>query len=294
MKICRVKGIEFSINNWFMALIGVYFAAGVLDKGLVAFAVVLLHEMAHTWVARRLNFSVGQVELLPFGGVARMSSKLILEPEKEIKVAVAGPLTNLVLIFVALGLGQYGIWHETLGPFFIQCNIILFLFNLLPGLPLDGGRVCRAILARRMSLPAATHRMAVIGQFWGLLIIILGTAGVLYRYNGLDLVATGFFLYFAARREKRDAPYLYAQHLVAKQRELVRRGYLPGEMMVALDTVPAWKVTRAFRPERYHFIYLIDEEGSYAGKLDENEVVRAVMGGGTDLLLRQLKKDFSG
>lgn len=289
-----MKGIEFSINNWFMALIGVYFAAGVLDKGLVAFAVVLLHEMAHTLVARRLNFKVDRVELLPFGGVARMSSRLILEPEKEIKVAVAGPLTNLALICIALGLGHCGIWHETLGPFFIQCNIMLFLFNLLPGLPLDGGRVFRALLARRMSLPAATHRMACIGQFWGLLIITLGSVGVLYHFNGLDLVATGFFLYYSAHGEKREAPYLYGQHLVAKQRELVRRGYLPGEMIVVLDTVPAWKVTRIFRPERYHFIYLINEEGAYVGELDENEVVRAVMSRGTDLLLGQLKKDFSG
>lgn len=294
MKIGRVKGIEFSINNWFLALIGVYFAAGVLDKGLTAFTVVLLHEAAHTLVARRLNFAVDRVELLPFGGVARVSNRMILEPAREIQVAVAGPLTNLGLIIMALGLEHYGIWHATLGPFFVQCNIILLLFNLFPGLPLDGGRVWRALLARRMSLPAATHRMAVSGQALGLLIMILGTAGAWFRYNGLDLVATGCFLYFAAGREKREAPYLYAQHLMAKQRELARRGYLPGEMMVVLDSVPAWKITRRFRPERYHLIYVVDEEGACLGKLDETAVVRAVMDRGTAVSLGQLKKDYSG
>lgn len=282
------------MNNWFIALIGVYFAAGVLDKGLVAFAVVLMHEMAHALVARRLDFEVSAVELLPFGGVARMSNKLPLEPDKEIRVAVAGPLTNLGLIFVALGFGHYGIWHDVLGPFFIQCNLILFLFNLLPGLPLDGGRVLRAYLARRMSLPAATYRMATFGQVWGFVVVALGTVGVLYHINGLDLVATGFFVYYAARREKQDAPYLYAQHLMAKQQELARRECLPGEMLVVLDTVPAWKVTRMFAPQRYHFIYLVDQEGSYVAMLDERDVVEAVIRLGTDVSLGQVKKDLSG
>ncbi|MBU4534039.1 MAG: M50 family metallopeptidase [Eubacteriales bacterium] len=294
MKICRIKGVDFSINNWFIALIGVYFAAGVLDKGLVAFAVVLMHEMAHALVARRLDFEVSAVELLPFGGVARMSNKLPLEPDKEMRVAVAGPLTNLGLIFVALGFGHYGLWHDVLGPFFIQCNLILFLFNLLPGLPLDGGRVMRAYLARRMSLPAATCRMATFGQIWGFVVIALGTVGVLYHINGLDLVATGFFVYYAARAEKQDAPYLYAQHLMAKQQELLRRECLPGEMLVVLDTVPAWKVTRMFVPQRYHFIYLVDQEGSYVAMLDERDVVEAVIRLGTDVSLGQVKKDLSG
>ena len=294
MKICRIKGVDFSINNWFIALIGVYFVAGVLDKGLVAFVVVLMHELSHALVARRLNFEVSSVELLPFGGVARMSNKLPLEPQKEIKVAAAGPLTNLALVFVAIGFGHYGIWHDVLGAFFIQCNIILFLFNLLPGLPLDGGRVLRAYLARRMSLPVATCRMAMLGQLWGILIIALGTVGVLYHVNGLDLVATGFFVFYAARSEKLEAPYLYAQYLMAKQNELIRRECLPGEILVVLDTVAAWKVTRMFAPQRYHFIYLVNREGSYVGTLDEREVVQAVLRCGTDVSLGQVKKDLSG
>lgn len=84
MRICRVSGIQFSINNWFLALLGVYFAAGVLGKGLITFAVVFAHELAHVWMARRHGIPVQEVELMPFGGVARMSGKLVIEPRKEI------------------------------------------------------------------------------------------------------------------------------------------------------------------------------------------------------------------
>ena len=292
MRICRIKGIQFSINNWFLALLGVYFAAGVLGKGLVAFAAVFLHELAHVWMARRRDIPVSAVELLPFGGVARMSGELVVDPRKETAVAAAGPLMNLALCAAALGLGHHGIWHEVLGPFFIQCNLLLFLFNLLPGLPLDGGRVCRAYLARYMNLPAATHRMAVCGQFWGMLIVILGTFGLLGHLTGLDIIVTGLFLFYAARRQKMEAPYLYAQHMVSKNRDLEKYGVLPGEVLVARGDLPVWRITQQFVPQRYHFVYTVDRQGRCTGIVGETEVIRALLEEGASTPLERLKKGF--
>lgn len=292
MRICRFGGIQFSINNWFLGLLGVYFAAGVLGKGLVAFAVVFLHELAHAWVARRKGIPVSDIELLPFGGVARMSSELVVEPRKEMVVAAAGPFANLVLCVLALGLGHHGIWHDVFGPFFVQCNLLLFLFNLLPGLPLDGGRVCRAYLAQRVNLPAATYRLAACGQFWGGLIAVLGVVGVLVRFNGLDIVATGLFLFYAARRQKAEAPYLYAQHLVSKNRGLDEHGILPGEVLVARGDVPVWRVTRLFVPQHYHFVYTVDEQGRCTGIVGETEVIKALLEEGANVPLDRVKKGF--
>ncbi|MEW6458433.1 MAG: M50 family metallopeptidase [Bacillota bacterium] len=292
MRICRVSGIVFSINNWFLALLGVYFAAGVLGKGLIAFVVVFAHELAHVWMARRHGIPVQEVELMPFGGVARMSRELAIEPRKEIVVAAAGPVTNLALCALALGCGHYGIWHEMYGPFFIQCNLQLFLFNMLPGLPLDGGHVHRAYLARNMNLPAATHRTAVCGQFWGGLIVTLGMAGLLGGFTGLDIIATGLFLYYAARREKQEAPYLYAQHLATKNRDLDRHGILPGEMLVARQDLPVWRVTRLFVPQRYHLVYTVDEHGRHTGVVDETEIVKTLLEQGANVSLDRIRKGF--
>ncbi len=292
MRICRIKGIQFSINNWFLALLGVYFAAGVLGKGLVAFAVVFLHELAHVWMARRRDIPVSEVELLPFGGVARMSSALVVEPRKEMVVAAAGPLMNLALCALALGLGHYGIWHEVWGPFFIQCNLMLFLFNLLPGLPLDGGRVFRAYLAQYMNLPAATHRLAVCGQFWGVLMVTLGTFGLMGHWTGLDIIATGLFLFYAARRQKMEAPYLYVQHLASKNRDLEKCGVMPGEVLVARGEVPVWRITQQFVPQRYHLVYMVDRQGQYTGIVGETEVIRVLLEEGAHTPLERLKKGF--
>ncbi|MBO8128595.1 MAG: M50 family metallopeptidase [Peptococcaceae bacterium] len=293
MRICHISGIGININNWFLALLGLYFVAGVLGKGMIAFAVVFFHELAHVLAARKLGVRVSEAELMPFGGVAKMSNELTLDPAKEIIVAAAGPLTNLALFFGAIGLGHHGIWHEEYGPFFIQCNIMLFLFNLLPGLPLDGGRVWRAYLIQRgVNLPVATHKMAGWGQFWGAVMVFLGVLGVIYHVCGLDIVATGLFLFYAATREKKDAPYLYAQHLLAKQKELFHKGILPVDILVSLQDTPAWKVIRNFTPQRFHFVYLVDRQGNIVSTLDENVVVQAVIEHGATISMGRVKEGF--
>ena len=178
MKIGRVYGIDLCVNIWFLMQLGLFFVAGILDKGLILFAVVLVHEVAHTVIARRLGVRVLAIELLPFGGVAKLGSELALDTKKEMAIAVAGPLANLIMIGLALGFRSYGLWDEELGNFFLQCNLLLLIFNLLPALPLDGGRILRAYWARWIGLKQATYLCAVMGQAWAVIITLLGSLGL--------------------------------------------------------------------------------------------------------------------
>lgn len=285
MKLGRIQDVAIYVNNWFLALLGVYFAAGVLERGLIAFGAVLIHELAHIWAARRAGISVTQIEILPFDGVAAMSGEIAVQPAREIVVALAGPLANLALCALALGLQQYGFWHEDLGPFFIQCNLLLFAFNLLPGLPLDGGRIWRALLATRVGLTHATLYAAACGQFWGIAITLAGAVGVYAHLAGLDIVATGLFLFYAATREKKQAPYLYAQYLLAKQKTLRMHGVLGGEILVAAEWVPVWEVTRLFLPQRYYLVAVVDKEGCFIRLVEEAALIRAVVNGHVALSL---------
>ena len=91
MKVCTVSGVQIHLNNIFLALLGLFFVAGVLAKGLIAFSIVLLHELAHVAAARRLGVNVADVELLPFGGVCRIGGEVVLDPAREVLVASAGP-----------------------------------------------------------------------------------------------------------------------------------------------------------------------------------------------------------
>ncbi len=290
LKLCTVFGVQIHLNNIFLALLGLFFVAGVLLKGLIVFSIVLLHELAHVAVARRLGANAEDVELLPFGGVSRIGGEVVLDPAREVLVAVAGPAANLIMAGLGSALKGYGLWDEQLTSFFIQCNFLVASFNLLPALPLDGGRVLRAYLARRVGFKEATYKAARLGQFWGILIVLLGSGGLLLGLSGLDILIIGFFLLYAATREKGMAPFHFVRHLAQKKLELLAAGVLPAEPLVSFDYVLLKDVTRVFIPQRFHVVMLLDKDWQYKGVVSEAQIVDAMLKDGMNINIGGLLK----
>lgn len=170
----------------------------------VLFASVLLHELAHSLVARSRGMSVNSITLFIFGGVSNLEG----EPEKpktEFTMAIVGPLTSLVLAGVFWGLAetvpdQDSPLAAVLGYLAI-INLALAAFNLLPGFPLDGGRVFRSILwGTTGSLRKATNIAATTGRFFGWGLIGFGVFQLLGGnfLGGLWIAFIGWFLSSAA------------------------------------------------------------------------------------------------
>ncbi|AEG14045.1 peptidase M50 [Desulfofundulus kuznetsovii DSM 6115] len=288
MRLGRIMGVDLYLNTFFLALLGLFFVAGILGKGLVAFAVVLLHELAHVACARYLGVLVTEVELLPFGGVTRMGSELVLDPVKEVYVAAAGPLCNVIMVLLGLAMKNYGLWHDELGPFFLQCNLLIAAFNLLPALPLDGGRVYRASLAGRMSIKEATYRAATLGQVFAVAVVLLGSLGLFLGFTGLDILFTGLFLFFAATRERGMAPYLFMGQLAGKKGEILRVGVLPVQSLIALEDVPLGKIVKPFLPQKFHLVLVLDRQWQYKGFLTEAQIIDGLLSHGVDLPVGRL------
>ncbi|MEG6523127.1 M50 family metallopeptidase [Desulfotomaculum sp. 1211_IL3151] len=290
MRVGCLQGIEIRLNPLFLVLLSLYFVAGVLEKGLIIFGLVLFHELAHTLVARMLGVPVINIEILPFGGVARMGGEMSVQPSKEIAVALTGPASNILLIGLALGLKNYGIWSEELSPYFIQVNMMLALFNLLPALPLDGGRVLRSLLATHIGISQATLTAARIGQITAVAVISLGVIGFFQRIVGLDVIIIALFVLYAASKEKNLAPYLFVRHLAHKKEELIQTGILPVEKLVALEDVPLKEIVKLFVPQKFHLILLLNRQMELQGQVSEAQVVDALFQQGMDVPVGSLIK----
>jgi Zn-dependent protease len=153
-----ILGFPIEINASFLVLLGVVFLAfggliGVIIVSL-AFASVLLHELGHALVARRLGVRITGIELGFLGGAAKMEG-IPRNPNHEIAIAAAGPAVSLALAGIGLGLGA--LTDVPIVATIGWINLALAIFNLIPALPMDGGRILRAALAKRASFLRATE-----------------------------------------------------------------------------------------------------------------------------------------
>ena len=179
-----------------------YWSVGLITS-FVFFLSILLHELGHSVIAKRYKIKVRRITLFIFGGVA----EIVKEPPKssaEFWIAIAGPITSFLLagIFYFLQLASSG--NEYLVAAFrylAYINFILAVFNLIPGFPLDGGRVFRAIVwAITKNFKKATNIAANTGRFFGFFFIMLGVFQILQNnfIDGLWIAFIGWFLESAA------------------------------------------------------------------------------------------------
>ncbi|HHY36312.1 MAG TPA: peptidase M50 [Firmicutes bacterium] len=289
MQVGRVFGVRILVNKFFLLLLFLYGLLGLIPQVLTVFAACFIHELAHVLVANSYGYRVKEIELLPFGGVARIEDLDLaaFDPEVELNIALAGPLQNLILAGIGLVLRHFLVWQESLAVFFIYCNLGMALLNLLPVLPLDGGRLCRAYLVRRLGYRQATERVAGWGRLVGILLLAIGLLGILFSWLSITVLFVALFIFWAARREQVAAAYIFFRFLTRKQRELRDKGLLPIEGLMATESTSLREVVRKFVPRRYHLVFLQDSAGKM-GFLTEGEIVTALLERGLDATLGEI------
>jgi len=216
IRVARIRGIEIRMHWTFLVLLVVVVwasmgkGAATVGANLVwiaaVFASVLIHEYAHCIVARQRGAIVEDILLLPIGGLSQLK-KMPERATDELAVAIVGPLTSLGLAVLAVAGGlAFGahLWPPTLfaGSWFARMawlNILLGGFNLLPALPMDGGRVLRAALERHHDRLTATRQAGRIARILAMVMIV---GGVFYDFW---FVLIGIFVYLGASAEEQAA-----------------------------------------------------------------------------------------
>ena len=290
----RIAGTEVKIHVTFLLLLawiayrayqiaGPTAAAGETLFFVSLFLCVLLHEFGHIIMARRFGVRTPDVILLPIGGVARLE-RIPEEPREELLIALAGPAVTLAIVFalaaVVLVSGHTMVLQSPLEagvPFtarllvsnLLFSNLLILGFNLIPAFPLDGGRVLRASLARKLGLVRATRIAATIGQLFA---VALGILGVAWPEPLALLVA--FFIFLGAGSE--------ASAVAAR---VAGRGLQVSQMMVTdFRTIPihatlAQAVDLLLTGEQREFP-VVDNLGRTEGILTRDNLIRGLSRGG--------------
>jgi len=256
-----------------MAVVALFIFVGMGSKVLFVFSAVLWHEMAHAQMARKLGLIVREIELLPFGGVARIEGFGVVSAKDEMMIAAAGPVASLVLAVLSyLGMLYAGRWMD-LWEFYYKTNMMLAVFNLLPGLPLDGGRILRSWLAMHTEYRKATLIVAGISQWLSVCLILF----VIYQYIAsrtlnLTFVIAAIFLYTVAKSEVKLAGFRTLRLLAQKKAELIARGSMPTVYFTVVEHVLLKDIVNLFKPQQYYVLLVVNEECKVCRTITETEI----------------------
>jgi len=300
VQIARIIGIPVRLHLTFLLLLAFLTITmrgkemtvdlrGVLMVVLL-FGCVLVHELSHSIVAMRKGIKVHSITLLPIGGVAQMAT-LPEDPADEVKIAIAGPaISYLIAASVLLGCALTGKASLLLtlpeivpsagkaaaaGNTFTAINILSRLFwanimlgtlNLVPAFPMDGGRVLRGLLAKRIGMVRATHAAVTCGQA---LAMILYFIGALYYQSLGILILMAVFIYMGAGDEEEEVEFRSEiADIPAKDAMLMKFDTLVPKMSIrqSLD------VLRHSQQEEFPVL----DTGRLVGMISKNDVLTAL------------------
>lgn len=281
-------GIKIKINLLLIPVLiySIYF--NYYREFLITLMVVLIHEIAHYKMGEYYGINLREIELFPFGGVVKVENELGVDPIKEMAIAIAGPLSNLILFISGYFLGLYLPIKEDLLYIFLAANFMIGLFNLVPIIPLDGGRIFRAFLSYIWGMKKATSISVFIGK---LLSIMMFLVGVYYTKQSLEHIYLMFlaaFLYFNVHRERKMVFFLFIKDVLRKKRTLQNKGVMNAKYLTVMETVDLNRVFQEFSTGRYHFVTVISGKGEILGTLTEGQILDAVGHFGNEMSIGEL------
>lgn len=212
---------------------------------LLAFCCVLLHELGHLIAATALGAQVLSLELMPLGGVLHIGGLYRLARIQVLIIAAAGPLISLLAVIAAM------LFPDVFSFQFAWINLLLFAFNLLPGMPMDGGRMLAALLRKPLGIRRSVRIAARIGQWIGLL--LLGTA-VVQMLSGrgipIPVLMMGVYLLACASKETKHCDTSAVEDVSRILDSGRFRQSLPVQALFCDDTISKDEILRTFRPDR--------------------------------------------
>ncbi|MBI3755983.1 MAG: site-2 protease family protein [Deltaproteobacteria bacterium] len=294
VKLFRILGIQISLDYTWFIVFGLvawslaqgyfpitipglttftYILVGIISAALL-FACVLIHELSHSYTSNKLGLDVKEITLFIFGGVAQLT-KEPEDPITELKIAVAGPAASValaatfwLLMHLAAAIPAYPVLSAVFG-YLAMINMVLVVFNLIPGFPLDGGRILRAIWWKKTGdLQKATQVASQVGKGFAMLLIGFGFLQIFMGnfIGGLWMIFIGMFLQQAAGSS-------YKQLLVKKTLETIKVSDAMTRNVVTIteDSTLSTVVEKYFFG--YHFVgFPVSSNGRITGMLTLNNV----------------------
>ncbi|CAM3503446.1 site-2 protease family protein [Marinicrinis lubricantis] len=269
-------GVKLTIHPLFSMVMLGSVLTGAFAEILTLFIIVLVHELGHVAAIKWFGWRLREIQILPFGGVA-VVDEVVPPAWQEAVVAAAGPFQNLWMAVVALLFHSLGLWGEEWTSYFIQANLMIALFNLLPIQPLDGGKLLHVFLC--LWLPYHKALFSTTLASLTMSVMLLGFSILTLTAFGLqlNLLVIACFLIYSNAYTLKHFHFRFVSFLIdrdARTSSRMSKGVHAKAIFVS-PQLPLSEVVKLFMRDRYHLIYVMNEQGKIQAILPEQKVVRA-------------------
>ncbi len=255
---------------------------------MTAYAVVFVHEIFHLFATLLVKERVGSVIIMPFGMTLRLSARIIRHTGKEIFIALAGPFANVLMLLTADLIAPLYPAPPLSLLVFRFLNLSVLMLNLLPCLPLDGGRVLKAILTRHLGYLSAASIMRRLSRIMTVVLLIMGGLLLIISRLNVSLLLAASFLALHMTEEKKRNDYILMQELVCAKDKLRKHGLMRSRSICAVDSLPAKDVFKMLSYDSYYIIHIVDEKQNHLRPITEAQVVNSILEKGWRVTLAEV------
>ena len=253
-------------------------AAVMLGAGqevLSLLAALAIHEGAHLLAARGLGVGIARLKLTPFGGAMALENPYALSAARLFAVSAAGPLGNALALLAAAALAHWRLMRPAFALGFIPTNLVLMLFNLLPALPLDGGRMAYALLSRRIR----REKALAIGLWMGRAVaagLVLACAGLALKTGRINLsfLFAAVFILASAADERQALSDTRVSTMLGALRTVGRP--VPARLWAVGADCPLNEALACARPDGVN-LYAVYKDNRLSSITDDRRLLEAIL-----------------
>lgn len=277
---------ELHIGNLVFVVLPLLFLTGLLAEYLVAFVSIALHEFGHMAAAMARGCRPARMNVTPLGLSVVLDEKELTKSD-SLLIFSAGPAVN-ILLAVLWRIAAHILDLPPGRSFFFSTNLCLAVFNLIPAIPLDGGRILWELLAGRTGYRLAGKISRIAAFVLSAALIAAGLSGIAGGGVNFSLSLAGLYIMLLLYSGKMEAALMNIKQIVFRRSRLIKKGIYPARDLVAMKSTPVSEILKDMDYDRFHFVYVLDDNLKLIGIVNESELMDSLTGGSPGITFGEL------
>jgi stage IV sporulation protein FB len=289
--VIRYRNVYIGVNLLVPLAFALSFISGVARLYLSTMLSLSIHETGHIIVALWLGKTVSEIKVLPYGFSASLNEKTHSFAE-SLAVYSGGPAIS-ILLFAVLKLGAASVRHWQIA-YAANINLLIAVINMLPVMPLDGGKLLREFLGITLGMNSAVRLMRLITLAGAAAAAAASVAAAAYGQFNPGLWAAVLFIITSSRKEITEGRVMSLKNILYRRLRLERKGVYPVRHLAALPAVKLGEIINKMDYDRFHIVYALDSDTVLKGEYTEQQIIDGALKYGSNITLQEFSRKIQG